>query len=333
MSGKDTSLLPNRRRRGWIWLAAFALLAVVAAAVWWLRVPSGTSADLAGDPAEEIASAPAAASDAKESDLVRAANARRDSSVDKSRSPASRRDLHNKPSIVDDATPTAEAVKTLLPLAEAGRADAMREMAYRLNLCRDYINGDEASLRRIALRQFYDRNGHEPKNDVELSVIAAVINAKTAMLDHCRDLDPTLMSTRIDWMERAAKAGDVSALLGYGGNALNDMRDFDDAVFNLDEVARRRQLARDFLQSALNRGACSALVMFSLAYSGRRNPYGWLYKADPYLSLVYAEAADHGSVVSGIPPKTIDGVKDPTKRAAAAAQGAAIAAHHCNAAR
>lgn len=298
-----------------------------------MRAPSNASADLADSRTRDTATTPTESTVAKLDDLDGLAIARSDSGENKVRSSASRRDLQDKPSIVDDATPTADAVKILLPLAQAGRADAMRELAYRLNLCRDYLDGDEESVRRSALRRFYDRNGHEPITDSELSDIAQSINYRTAMLDQCRGVGPAVMATRIDWMERAAKAGDVSALLGYGGNALNDMRDFDDAVTKLDEVARRRQLARDFLQAALNRGACSALVMLSAAYSGRRNPYGWLYNADPYLSLVYAEAADRGGVVSGVSSHTTDGVADPAKRAAAAAQGAVIAARNCDAAR
>ena len=295
--------------------------------------PSNASADLADGRTEENVATPTKSTVAKLDNLDRSAVARRDSGEDKARSSTSRRNLAGKPSIVDNATPTAEAIKILLPLAQTGRADAMRELAYRLNRCRDRVDGDEASVRRSALRQFYARNGHEPESDLELSEVAESINYRTAMLEQCRDVDLAVMATRIDWMERAAQGGDLSALLGYGGNALNDMRDFDDVLINFDEVARRRQLAGSFLHAALNRGACSALVMLSAAYSGRRNPYDWLFKADPYLSLVYAEAAVRGGVVPEVRPATSGGVPDPAKRAAAAAQGAAIAARNCNTAR
>ena len=330
MSGKDTSLTSNRRGRRWVWLAAAAALAVVLLVGWWLRASPDSIADLSNDRAGEVASHTVQSSAAEEVDLERAVLASADPSVGNSVSAATRRDSQGGPPIVDGAIPTADAIRILLPLAEAGRADAMREMANRLIRCRDRVDGDEASIRRNALSRFYVRNGREPQSDEELSEIAEQINYAAAMSDYCRGLDPALMASRVDWMERAAQGGDIGALLGYGGKVLNDMRDFDDLLINFDEVARRRQLARSFLHAALNRGACSALVMLSAAYSGQRNPYDWLYKADPYLSLVYAEAAVRGGVVSEVRPGSSAGVPDLAKRSAAAAQGGAIAARNCN---
>ena len=330
MSGKDTSLTSNRRRRGWIWLAAAASLAVALLMVWWMSASLDAVADLADDRAGKIASESVQSSVAEDIDADRALMASANPSPDRSVSTASSRDLQGGPPIVDGAIPNAEAIRILLQMAEAGRADAMREMANRLIRCRDRVDGDEASIRRNALSRFYVRNGREPQSDEELSEIAEQMNYAAAMSDYCRGLDPALMASRVDWMERAAQGGDVGALLGYGGKALDDMRDFDDVLINFDEVARRRQLASSFLHAALNRGACSALVMLSSAYSGRRDPYDWLYKADPYLSLVYAEAAVHGGVISEVLPETSAGVQDLAKRAAASTQGATIAARYCN---
>ena len=244
-----------------------------------------------------------------------------------------RRDNQRKPFRFDRTAAVTDVVKELLPLAQAGDTEVMYELGFRLSTCRDHLDGDEASVRRKALRDFFEQNGHEPQTDDELSLVAMVIDVNITMLDSCRGLDPALIATSVDWMERAAHAGDIDALLWYPSSALDDMRSRNDLLIHLDEVAHRRQLARSFLKKALDRGACDALLILSAAYSARGGDYGalyWLYPADPYLSLVYAEAAVRAGIVPGVSPQTLAGVADPARQAAAAAQGALIGARRCN---
>lgn len=306
------------------------LILIGAMGFWWLRESSTASVDVVVENHNEIDGSPAQATSTRaghrDSDMIVSG----DSSGSSAISPTPRRDNQRKPSIVDNTIPTADAIKVLLPLAESGRTDAMNELALRLVWCSRFVGSDEAVIRRNVLRNFYSQKGHEPENDDDLGTVAKWINDETQLLEGCRGIDPALMDKRIDWMERAANGGDIAALLSYGANALNDMHGRDDILMNFDEVARRRQLAGQYLRTALNRGACEALLTLSVAYTGNYGPYDWLFKPDAYLALVYAEAAVRTGIRPSVPAKTLAGVKDPARQATASAQGAALAARHCN---
>lgn len=328
MTEQDKALPAKSRYRVGLWFIAAVLL--LTATAWWLRSPPATNAD-AGD---DRTAGSAAMNAQPSSDTTPSATKAAQSPVDKLSHPAAAATdavhPYDIPALVGEGMLTADAVKILLTLAESGRSDAMHELAYRLNRCRNYVGGNDESVRRRVLQRFYAQSGHEPSSEKELEDVAALINEEAAMLDQCRGLDPALMASRVDWMERAADGGDIRALLYYGSNALNDMRSNNDILTNLDEVVRRRQLARGYLQKALDRGACDALLLLSDTYSGREGPYNWLYKPDAYLSLVYADAAFSAGVINDVWQSRIDALADPAKRAAAAAQGAQLAARHCN---
>lgn len=238
--------------------------------------------------------------------------------------------VQREPPLTQETEPAASAIATLMPLAESGRADAMNELARRLMGCKNYVDVTESSIRRNVLQRFYSRNGREPAGDEELTQIAGQIEGVTRTAERCRDIDPALMDSRIGWMERAARAGDVGAMLDYPGYALNDMRSYDDVLHNFDEVARRRQLAGELLRGAMDRGACiDALPILADAYSGQKGRYGWLFKPDAYLALVYAEAAAQAGISQERLATARQNLPDPARQAAAAEQGRALMVGKC----
>lgn len=328
VSEQDTGLPSNRRHRGWLWIAAAVLVLIAAMGWWWLRVASNATSVTAEGGVAKGAPVAASSRNSKLGDSDHTAIANRASGLVHTGS-TGRRDNQRKPYRFDRTAAVTDVVKALLPLAQAGDTEVMYELGFRLSTCRNHLDRDEVSVRSNALREFFDQNGHEPKTDDELSVVAMMIDGDTTMLGSCRGLDPALMATSIDWIERAARAGDIDALLWYQSSALEDMRSREDILMNLDEVARRRELARGFMRTALDRGACDVLLLYSMAYGGRAPDFNWVFKADPYLSLVYAEAAVHAGLAGHFDPQTLTGVSDPARRAAAAAQGAALAAQHC----
>lgn len=328
MSEQDTGLPPRRGRAWWVFGVVLVVAALAAALLMYRRESASPAAALPND-ASAFARAGGEPSVPEPGVASVAASPLRDSEGDEPVPPPTSRGTQRQPPLTAASEPAASAIATLLPLAESGRADAMAELAQRLMACRNYVGRDEASIRRGALQRFYRRRGYEPGSDAELTQIAGDIERETAMADRCRDIDPALMDSRIDWMERAAKAGDIGAMLDYPGYALHDMRTVDDVLMNFEEVGRRRQLAGELLRGALDRGACEALPMLAQAYSGGRNRYDWLFKADPYLGLVYAEAAAQAGVTDGGLARARERLIDPARQGAAATQGAALAARHC----
>lgn len=185
--------------------------------------------------------------------------------------------------------PLRAAVATLLPLANAGRADAMRDLALRLIACSGQKDEDDAALRKDRLRRFYWDHGHEPSTDAEIAQVASLINADSRKRDDCAGVDAGLISQRAEWLEKAARAGDSEALLDYSGWALTGMGR-EDILKDPAEVERRRTLAGNFLNEALARGDCDALWRLAQAYSGETGRMDWLYPPDLNQAYAYAVA-------------------------------------------
>lgn len=250
------------------------------------------------------------------------------------RPPAKWRGRESTPPLTSPDEPAAVAIRTLLPLAEAGRADAMRELSQRLVNCRTFVGVDEAAMRQRMLRYHFDRHGRMPASEAEIGEVAEGVERGLQSISRCRDIDPALMDARVGWLERAAGAGDITAMVEYAEYGLNDLRGApgrwsDDLLAHFDEIARRRQLARDFLQTALDRGACDALLHLGAGHAGGVHPRNWLFKADPFMTLVYAEAADQIGLTHDAVRSSRDRVPEPERQRAAVAQGAAIANRYC----
>ena len=197
--------------------------------------------------------------------------------------------LRRAADLPDGDVPLSAAIGTLLPLANSGRADAMRELAQRLMTCLAPDDHDDAALRRIQLRRFYWYHGHEPATDAEVAQVASAIDAASRRRADCAGVDPTLVSQRVEWLQKAAQAGDPEALLDYAAEALQRMGR-DDILKDPEGVERRRKLAGNFLNEALARGDCDALWKLAQAYSGETGRMDWIYPPDLNQAYAYAVA-------------------------------------------
>jgi hypothetical protein len=185
--------------------------------------------------------------------------------------------------------PPDEAVAALLPLAEAGRPDAMHALAMRLLECPRTIL-DDAAIRKNKTRLFYWYNGHEPSSDAEIAVVANWIEQAAQRRDECTHIDPALIATGLSWLEKSAIAGDTRAMLDYARWGLSDIPGREDILMNFEEIARRRDLAGGFLDNALAEGDCAALRLLAESYSGERGRMDWIHPPDARLAYLYAYA-------------------------------------------
>ncbi|MBX3693518.1 hypothetical protein [Dokdonella sp.] len=189
-------------------------------------------------------------------------------------------------------TPAQEAIRQLEPLVEQGRADATHRLAMELVGCqRARMLGHDDRIRERLLRRFRARNGQNPSGDAEFDLIARELERLSAERDRCAGIDDALFASRINLLERAAKAGNTDAMLDYVDWGLQDIGGYDGVLRNFDEVARRRSLAGGFLNAALAAGDCRALGVLAEAYAGGRSRRNWVFAANPYLAAVYGEAA------------------------------------------
>lgn len=193
------------------------------------------------------------------------------------------------PDLPTPDVPLDQAVAALLPLAEAGRSDAMYALAMRLVECPRTIR-DDTAIRKDKTRLFYWYNGHEPSSDEEITKVASQVEQAARRRDECTLIDPALVAASLSWLEKSAIAGNTQAMLDYARRGLSDGMGREEILMNFEEVARRRTLAGEFLDNALADGDCEALALLASSYSGKRGGMDWVHPPDAGLAYTYAYA-------------------------------------------
>lgn len=173
----------------------------------------------------------------------------------------------------------------------------------------------DSALRDRTVSVFRARNGREPDSDDDVAEVAAEFDRAVSYRDECRAIDPSLLASRVEWLEKAARAGDRRARIEYANWGLQDLPGREDVLMNLDEVQRRRALAGEFLQQALAQGDCRALPPLAQAYSGRVGTFDWLFRPDAARAYAYASAALQTADLSTAQREMLDGLRSESERA------------------
>lgn len=185
----------------------------------------------------------------------------------------------------------AQAVSALRPLAEAGKAEAMSRMAQHLLNCAKWTSTSDETFQQIELSNFRSEFNRNPEGEEEIGKVAADTERDIRYRDDCRTIDAGLVADRIDWLERAARAGDETARRDYARWGLQDFPGREDILMNFEEVQRRRELARDFLLQSVAAGDCKALYPLAEAYAGVIGTFDWILAPNPVRSWVYGSLA------------------------------------------
>ena len=204
----------------------------------------------------------------------------------------------------------------------------MRELSLRLIFCARVATGSDEIIRLAAVKRFYAARGREPASDEEIAAVASEVDASIIHRDQCAGIPAELAAQRVGWLEKAARAGDTQARIDYARFGLQDM-DRDDILMQPDEVQRRREVAGEQLQHALESGDCDALNVLSDAYSGHRGRVDWIYQANPTLAAAYASAARMYDSAYASAEEAAVSALDTAQRAAAERQGAALYTRYC----
>lgn len=175
----------------------------------------------------------------------------------------------------------------LLERATAGDTDAMVELGRWLMGCR-------AALRDPDARQLHERleQNLAPRRDGRMRGVEDIRRTRDfherSLLEHvdCVALGAERVGTALGWIERAARAGDHRAMADFARYAFDrhEYETEEDLVQDLDEVIRRRDLARAWIQEALDAGERGALGYLS-------NDYGTLFPYDRVSAEAYRYAA------------------------------------------
>ena len=147
----------------------------------------------------------------------------------------------------------------LLQRAESGDVAAMQELGRRLNRCSaNVLRHGHADIedRKANLAQAYVGNPEDFRANLRRG-----LEEDQRRLDECEAVPEPLRSSGVDWLEKAAATGSGTAQLVYVQEALYEFTLLDEhqAVAQIDEFLRRRDLARRFLAEAMTHCVPDAL--------------------------------------------------------------------------
>lgn len=170
------------------------------------------------------------------------------------------------PPALKDARWLSEVQDELLQRAEAGDVAAMLELGDRLIPCSD--NG-LAGLRRGLQQDRKSLLGDE-KHDWSPAAQANIqkrVDTTLRVLAECEALPQNQRGRGFDWMEKAAASGWGKAQLDYVQFALGEFNalDQDEAITQIEEFLRRRQLAQRFMAEAMTHCVAEALNVQTFA--------------------------------------------------------------------
>lgn len=160
----------------------------------------------------------------------------------------------------------SEVHAELLQRAEGGDVAAMLELGYRLLPCSS--NGMANQRRYLQSYQSYQRGNEDgPLSAAVQANVKKNIDTALRMLAECEGLPESQRGRGIDWMEQAAASGWGKAQLDYVEFALGEFRTLDEnqAITQIEEFLRRRELAQRFLAEAMTRCVPLALNVQTFA--------------------------------------------------------------------
>lgn len=187
-------------------------------------------------------------------------------------------------------TPHDIAIAQLESMADTGRTDAMRMLADRLRDCHFADHGSDGEIRQHSIDEIL-RDEQRMNKGGQFANEAGWVESRTAQLiairDGCTRVDADEAAHWVDWLDRAASAGDTAAMIAYAEQALVDPRARPDA-WSADAVAQRKARAADYLRQALERGNCNAMMDLERAYDGDSG--AGIFDPDPAMAYAFAWA-------------------------------------------
>lgn len=184
---------------------------------------------------------------------------------------ATRRADPVEPPLPGPEVPIDQAIAILEPLVEQGRPEAMRALGQALYRCRIADRGSDEEVRQRQIDRLLGmerglRNGERFANAAEAA--QSMIDSAIRVRDECRAIEAERSARWIDWVERAAARGDTVAMIEYVQMAFHDGDGGEQGASEGDEeFERRRRLAGDYLEQALEAGDCRVLMELERQYA------------------------------------------------------------------
>ncbi len=193
----------------------------------------------------------------------------------------------------DWTAPLDEILGHLEARADAGDLDAMHVLGSRLSGCPRVL---EEGSPDILLQAYEDELGRldgdatvsDLIRDTRLENLQGRFLQDLARHAQCDAVGPDAIGRAAEWLERAARAGHARAQTAYATQGLAQFRTRGQIVREIEEVVRRRDLARTWLEARLRAGDEAALQTYVRSH-GDGN---LLYSRDPKTFHAYGYALD-----------------------------------------
>lgn len=194
----------------------------------------------------------------------------------------------NDPGRADWVRPLPEVLPALLARAEAGEIEAAFVLGERLSRCYSVLLDRTPTVVLDEYEQELTWAGLDPEHDADDVRLRNLENRTMAALDD--HVECTAAGAEVEraaeWLETAALAGHARARVNYATGALAEFASRGALIRNIEEIARRRTLARRWLEAGVHAGDEMALNRY--VDSLRKGDV--LYPRNPHKAQVYGYA-------------------------------------------
>lgn len=190
--------------------------------------------------------------------------------------------------------PIAGVLAELRPLAEKGDGHAAYKLYRSLERCAVEIDHAHDLMVRVQKQR-------EERGEIMLDEEKSIAQAESVLSD-CKNVDPSTLASRAQWLSEAAEGGDIEAQQVF---AMRPEAFFPNSASMFDDpqgVIRYKEKALRYTLDAASRGSIAALEELASYYEtgalGQRNPVLALAYLNAYLGLI--PSLDYGERVSRI---------------------------------
>lgn len=231
-------------------------------------------------------------------------------------------------------------VERMLPLAQEGSVDAMREVGRGMYECSIADRSSDVQIEQKFVDDISRMEERLKAIGQEFSVAEhtartrAAIERTRAIRDACANMEDSVSRSWSDWMEKAARAGDERAMRQYIQWARAELFGRRNELWTLESSIRKRETAFDFAGRLLAAGDCDMLLHRSEFASSAETAYVYGFASNAMLrdAAIFNQEADSSVILQTLDSTTARlAANVPQGRLAAATEsGRKILAAYCS---
>lgn len=193
------------------------------------------------------------------------------------------------PADADWRMPLADVAGRLQAQADAGDVRAMYVLGKRMSDCSRTLRDRTPEKLWTAYQDELESAKRDAAERPDWDMSNRVRNAETHFTvgmqryEECTSVERARVAQGVDWLERAGRHGDRAAQQAFAAALAKDLEDRNAVIRDVERLARRRQLAREWIEAGIREGDESSLDLYVESHG-----YGsGLYARDLRTLVVY----------------------------------------------